>query len=256
MTSWRVGGVFHPTKNSSVYAAYGVSFNPSAEFGVLSSAVNNAASPLLDPEKNRTIEVGAKADFLNNKLSLTGAIFRIEKTNLRIPSDPSNTNAALVLDGLARVDGIELGIAGALTDKWQIFAGYSYLQSEIVKTSNLAELGRALPSTPHNNFNLWTSYAVTPDLTIGGGVQFQDDAFANTTNTSYVPSFWKFDAMAAYKVTKNSTLQLNVYNIGDAMYYAQYYAGHAVPASGRYAALSYRIRFEPEPAVIPAKIVK
>ena len=93
-------------------------------------------------------------------------------------------------------------------------------------------------------------------LTIGGGVQFQDDAFANTTNTAYVPSFWKFDAMAAYKVTKNSTLQLNVYNIGDAMYYAQYYAGHAVPASGRYAALSYRIRFEPEPAVIPAKIVK
>lgn len=258
MTSWRVGGVFHPTKNSSVYAAYGVSFNPSAEFGVLSSALNNAANPLLAPEKNNTIEVGAKADFLNNKLSLSGAIFRIEKTNLRIPLDASasSANQVLVLDGLARVDGIELGIAGAVTDKWQIFAGYSYLQSEILKTTNGAELGRALPSTPHNNFNLWTSYAVTPDLTIGGGVQFQDDAFANTTNTSYVPSFWKFDAMAAYKVTKNSTLQLNVYNIGDAMYYAQYYAGHAVPASGRYAALSYRIRFEPEPAVIPAKIVK
>jgi catecholate siderophore receptor len=40
------------------------------------------------------------------------------------------------------------------------------------------------------------------------------------------------------------------------MYYAQYYAGHAVPASGRYAALSYRIRFEPEPAAVPAKYVK
>ncbi len=256
MTSWRVGGVFHPTKNSSVYAAYGTSFNPSAELGVLSSAVSNAASPLLDPEKNTTIEVGAKADFLNNRLSVTGAIFRIEKTNLRIPSDPSTTTSALVLDGLARVDGIELGIAGALTDKWSVFAGYSYLQSEIAKTSNLAELGRELPSTPHNNFNLWTSYAVTQDFTIGGGVQYQDDAFVNTTNTSYVPSFWKFDAMAAYKVTRNSTLQLNVYNIGDAMYYAQYYAGHAVPASGRYASLTYRIRFEPDAAVVPTKIVK
>jgi catecholate siderophore receptor len=256
MTSWRVGGVFHPTKNSSVYAAYGVSYNPSAEFGVLSSSVNNAASPLLDPEKNTTIEVGAKADFLNNKLSVTGAIFRIEKTNLRIPSDPANTTAALVLDGLARVDGVELGVAGAVTDKWQVFAGYSYLKSEIVNTSNLAELGRELPSTPHNNFNLWTSYAITPDLTIGGGAQYQDDAFANTTNTAYVPAFWRFDAMAAYKVTRNSTLQLNVYNIGDAMYYAQYYAGHAVPASGRYAALSYRIRFEPDAAVAPATYVK
>jgi catecholate siderophore receptor len=257
MTSWRVGGVFHPTRNSSVYAAYGTSFNPSAELGVLSSAPGNTASVLLDPEKNTTIEVGAKADFLNNKLSVTGAIFRIEKTNLRIPQNPDpNVTPVLVLDGLARVDGVEFGIAGALTDKWQIFAGYSYLQSEIVDTSNLAERGRALPSTPHNNFNLWTSYAITPDFTIGGGVQYQDDAFANTTNTTYVPSFWKFDAMAAYKVTRNSTLQLNVYNIGDAMYYAQYYSGHAVPASGRYASLTYRIRFEPEAAVVPSRIVK
>ena len=258
MTSWRVGGVFHPTKNSSIYAAYGVSFNPSAEFGVLSSALNNAANPLLDPEKNNTIEVGAKADFFNNKLSLTGAVFRIEKTNLRIPLDASvaSTNQVLVLDGLARVDGVELGIAGALTDKWQLFAGYSYLMSEIVNTTNGAERGRELPNTPHNNFNLWTSYAITPDLTIGGGAQYQDMAYVNTTNTSYVPSFWRFDAMAAYKVTRNSTLQLNVYNIGNEMYYAQYYQGHAVPASGRYAALSYRIRFEPEQAVVRTKIVK
>lgn len=222
---------------------------------MLSSAPNSTANLLLAPEKNNTIEVGAKADFLNNKLSVTGAIFRIEKTNLRIPLNPeaASTNQVLVLDGLARVDGVEFGVAGALTDKWQIFAGYSYLQSEILNTTNGAERGRALPSTPHNNFNLWTSYAVTPDLTIGGGVQYQDDAFANTTNTSYVPSFWKFDAMAAYKVTRNSTLQLNVYNIGDAMYYAQYYSGHAVPASGRWASLTYRYRFEPPPAAVVVK---
>ena len=113
-----------------------------------------------------------------------------------------------------------------------------------------------MPNTPHNNFNLWTSYAITPDITIGAGAQYQDEAFVNTTNTSYVPAFWKFDAMAAYKVTKNSTLQLNVYNIGDELYYAQYYAGHAVPASGRYAALSYRIRFEPEPAAVPVSSVR
>lgn len=258
MTSWRVGGVFHPTKNSSVYAAYGVSFNPSAEFGVLSSATNNAANPLLDPEKNNTIEVGAKADFLNNKLSVTGAIFRIEKTNLRIPLDATAAaaNQVLVLDGLARVDGIELGIAGAVTDKWQLFAGYSYLESKIDRTTNRAELGNELPGTPPHNFNLWTTYAITPDITIGGGAQYQSQAFANTTNTSYVPAFWKFDAMASYKVTKNSTLQLNIYNIGDEFYYAQYYAGHAVPASGRYAALSYRIRFEPEPAAVPVSSVR
>src|SRR5262245_27867333 len=87
VTSWRVGAVAHPTPNSSVYAAYGTSFNPAAELGVLSGAANNAASALLPPEQNTSIEVGAKVDLLNNRLSLTGAVFRIEKTNLRIPND-------------------------------------------------------------------------------------------------------------------------------------------------------------------------
>ena len=30
-----MGGVFHPTKNSSIYIAQGVSYNPSAELGML-----------------------------------------------------------------------------------------------------------------------------------------------------------------------------------------------------------------------------
>ena len=248
MTSWRVGGVFHPLKNVSVYGAYGVSFNPSSELGTLSGAATNQASVLLDPEQNTTIEFGAKADVLNGRLSLTGAIFRIEKTNLRILNDPSLPPAQqfLVLDGIARVQGVEVTAAGHLTDRWQVIGGYSYLESEILNTRNLAELGRQLPSTPHHNFTLWSTYDVTPQWTVGAGAFYQSDAFVNTTNTAYVPAYWRFDAMTSYKVTKNSVLQLNVYNITDEMYFAQYYQGHAVPASGRYASLSYRVRWSPD----------
>jgi catecholate siderophore receptor len=255
MVSWRVGGVFHPTKNSSVYAAYGISHNPSAEFSTLSSAGNNAANTLLDPERNTTIEVGAKADVLGGKLSLSGAIFRIEKTNLRIPIDPA-TNTALVLDGLARVDGIELGAAGKLTDQWQVFAGYSYLDSEIVKTTDLSQLGRQLPNTPPHNFTLWTTYDVTPQWTVGGGLQYAADAYVNPANTSYVPEYVKIDLMTSYKVAKNAMLQLNIYNLTDELYYSQYYQGHAVPASGRWAALSYRVKFVPPEEIVPAKPAK
>jgi catecholate siderophore receptor len=56
--------------------------------------------------------------------------------------------------------------------------------------------------------------------------------------------------MTSYKVTKNSTLQLNIYNLTDAKYFAQYYQGHAVPASGRWAMLSWRVRLEP-PTLLP-----
>jgi catecholate siderophore receptor len=252
MVSWRVGGVFHPTANTSIYAAHGVSFNPAAEFQTLNSAGNNAANPNLAPEKNTTTEVGAKADVLGGRLSLTGAVFRTEKTNMRIPIDPVD-NTALVLDGLARVQGVELGAAGKITDQWSVFAGYSYLDSEIVKTTDLSQLGRQLPNTPRNNFTLWTTYDVTPEWTVGGGVTYASDAYVNTTNTAYVPDYWKVDLMTSYKVTKNSTLQLNIYNLTDAKYFAQYYQGHAVPASGRWAMLSYRVHFTPEDMPKPIK---
>ena len=199
----------------------------------------------LAPEKNISYEAGVKVDVLEGNLSLTGAIFRIEKTNLRVPNDPSAPTAQqfLVLDGLARVDGFELGAAGKVTDKWQVVGGYSYLDSRILETRNLAELYRWLPNAPRHNLALWTTYDITPKLTVGAGATYQSDAFVNTTNTAFVPEYWKFDAMVSYKVDNKSTIQLNVYNITDEFYYWQYYQGHAVPASGRWASLFYRMRW-------------
>jgi catecholate siderophore receptor len=243
MLSYRFGGVFHPTKTSSIYIAYGVSYNPAAELGTLSSAGNNAANVALPPEKNTVYEVGAKADLIENKLTLTAALFKIEKTNLRIPTDPSNATEPLVLQGLAVSQGMEAGLVGRITDQWQITTGYAYTDTEIAKTSNLAELGHRLPNSPLNSYTLWTTYDLAPQWTIGGGATWQSEAFVNTTNLAEVPGFWKFDAMTSYKFDKNWTLQFNIYNITNELYYATYYQGHAVPAPSRYASLALRGRW-------------
>lgn len=237
MLSYRFGGVFHPTPNSSLYVAYGNSYNPSSELGTLSTGTVSLA-----PEKNVSYEAGVKVDVLGGGLSLTGAVFRIDKTNLRVPIDPLNT-AVQILDGLARAQGVEFGVAGKVTDQWQIMGGYSYIDTRIIESTDLAQRGRWLPNSPRNNITLWTTYDLTRAWTVGGGATYQSMAYANTQNTEYVPDFWKFDAMLNYKVTPKSSLQLNVYNLTDKNYYAQYYGGHAVPASGRYASLSYRIKW-------------
>jgi catecholate siderophore receptor len=242
LLSWRVGGVYHPIPNASLYISYGNAYNPSAELGTLSSAPTATNSSLIDPEKNVTTEAGVKVDVLGGRLSLTGAVFRTDKTNMRVPADPI-TNTVIVLDGLARVQGIELGIAGKVTDKWNVALGYSYLDSEYVETTQLDQKGNQLPNTPPNNFTLWTTYDVTSKWVVGGGAFYQDKAFANAQNTLYVPSYWRFDAMTSYKINDKMTLQLNVYNLTDEFYYAQYYGGHAVPAAGRYATLSLTTRW-------------
>jgi catecholate siderophore receptor len=234
--SWRVGAVFHPTSNSSVYVMRGTSFNPTAEFLTISAANAN-----LDPEKNETTEVGVKVDVLNKRLSLTGAVFRTDKTNARIPN-PDNT-AVNILDGVTRIEGIELGAIGRITDQWQVFAGYTHLRSEVIETSDANILGKELLNTPNNAFSIWTTYDVTQKWTVGGGAFYVDSVFGNNTNTTMVPSYWRFDAMTSYKITNNITAQLNIYNLSNELYYAQVYNNWAVPGAGRSAALTVRGRW-------------
>lgn len=241
MLGWRYGVVFHPIPNTSIYFAHGTSYNPSSELGTLSSGTVS-----LTPEKTNVKEIGAKADVLDGgRLSLTAALFRIDKTNMRVPLDPTQTgaNATQILDGVARSEGFELGMAGKLTDKWSIFLGYTQLWTELRETTDLSQLGRELPNAPPRSFSAWTTYDVTPELTVGGGTTYNSDTYANAQNTEYVPEYWKVDLMANYKIDKHTSVQLNVYNLTDAFYYAQYYSGQAVPASGRWASLTLKTRW-------------
>ena len=238
MFSWRLGAVFHPTENSSLYYATGVSFNPSSELGTLSNTTTSLA-----PEETKAQEIGAKVDVLQGKLSLTGAWFHIEKTNMRVPSDPTQTTLPQILDGVAVSQGFEFGAAGKLTDKWGLFLGYTIMDTELEKTTDLSQLGRQLPNAPPQSFTSWTTYEVTDKLTIGGGATYNSDTYGNAQNTVYVPSYWKVDLMAMYKIDSKSSLQLNIYNLTDELYYAQYYGSQAVPAPGRWASLSYRVRW-------------
>lgn len=240
MLGWRYGIIVHPVENTSLYFSQGTSFNPSSELGTLSSGTVSDA-----PEQTNVKEIGAKADVLGGRLSLNAALFRIDKLNMRVPLDPTQTgaNAFQILSGVARSDGYELGVAGKLTDQWAIFAGYTQLWTEILQTTDLSQLGRQLPNAPPRSLSLWTTYDITPQFTIGAGATYNSDTFANAQNTEYVPEYWKFDAMASYQIDSHSTIQLNVYNLTNEFYYAQYYSGQAVPAPGRYASLTFRTRW-------------
>jgi len=236
MWSYRIGGIFHPTENSSIYVMHGTSFNPSAEFLTLSAANAN-----LSPESNETIEVGAKADVLNKRLSLAAAVFRTDKTNMRVPN-PDNT-AVNILDGKARVEGFELSAQGRITNEWEIMASYTHLKSEILSTTTAAQRGKELIMTPNNAFSLWTTYKITQDFTIGAGAYYVDAVWGDTNNTTRVPDWWRFDAMASYRLTPNATLQFNVYNLADRYYFDSAYTNWATPAAGRTMTLALRTKF-------------
>src|SRR5690606_25020643 len=86
MLSWRGALVFKPAENGSIYFGYGTSFNSSID-GNTGLALNDE-TVRLKPEESRTFELGTKWDILDERLSLSAAVFRTEKTNART-SDPT-----------------------------------------------------------------------------------------------------------------------------------------------------------------------
>jgi catecholate siderophore receptor len=242
LVNYQVGLVYKPLPNGSVYAAYSTSSNPAGETsgnGGLELAANNSD---LDPERNRNYELGTKWDFFGDDLSLTAALFRTEKTNARI-DDPDGSTTQ-VLDGEQQVNGVELTYTGKITHNWRVYGGYTYMESEVVKTTRAVDEGNHMPSTPRNNFTFWSTYDLMPELTIGAGATFVDSQFGNVANSVEIPSYWRYDAMATYRLSKNLDLQLNVQNLTDERYFDQIYQNHyAHVAAGRTALLSTNFHF-------------
>ena len=233
--TWRTGVVYKPARSASVYAAYGTSFNPTGEL----LAYDNQGQLDLPPERNHTAELGAKWDAAGERLSLTASLFRTEKTNARMtdPADP--LGRAVVLSGLQRVGGAEVGAQGHLTRDWTVQAGYTWLDSRIV-TGAPAQQGHMLPNAPRNAYTLWTASRVPGTrLQLGGGARHMSRRWVS--GEAYVPGYTALDAEAAYPVTRNVALQLNAINLTDATYYDS--GRYWVPAAGRTLRLATRLTY-------------
>lgn len=238
--NYQVGLVYKPVENGSIYASYATSSNPVGVDGGDGSEGITAAIQNLKPEEVRTMELGTKWDVLNEKLNLTAAIFRTEKTNTRATADDGTTKNI----GETRVDGFELGVNGNITDKWALSAGYTYLDSELVDDGTDLNDGNQVQNVAKNSATLWTTYQVMPQLTLGAGAVAMDKVYGNAANTKFVPGYVRYDAMARYNVNKNVDLQLNVNNLTDKRYFTKAYSNHyATEAEGRSAVLSLNFKY-------------
>ncbi len=236
MFSGRGAIVFKPRAEGNLYASYGTSVNPSLE-GLSYQAV----STTLEPEKTYTVEVGSKWDLLGERLTLNGAIFNVDKTNARTPD--LTTPTLTVLEGKLRVQGIELGASGSITRTWRVLAGYTLLDTRVVRSNLAAELNKRFQNAPRNSFNLWTTYLVRSKVNLGGGIRFIGRRFGNNTNTRFVNNYYTFDGLISFPVTSKIDLRLNLYNLNNAYYFDRLGGGHLIPGAGRSVMVSTGFRF-------------
>ncbi len=241
VVSPRAALIFKPTAQQSYYLSYGTSFDPSAEALTLTTKTAD-----LGPVKAKTYEAGAKTGWLDGMFSTTVAVFHTQVDNAQT-NDPENPTIT-TLNGNQRVEGIELGASGYLTKHWEVTAGYTYLDGKTLSSGTAAYVGQALPNVARNALNLWTEYELTDAWEVGVGGNWLGARFADSGQKATIPGYVVWNAMSSYKLSRSVSLQLNVFNLANKLYYDNSYytspsENHVFPGAGRTAKLTIRAAF-------------
>jgi len=129
------------------------------------------------------------------------------------------------------VRGLELGATGAITPRWDIWAGYTYLDAENTRYASGGGAqyanysGNRLKFIPKHSASLWTTYKIMPAVTVGGGVTWMSMRYADDRNHYELPGYRRYDAMARFDVNKHFALQLNVNNLTNTELYDASHVG-------------------------------
>ena len=208
----RAGVIFKPAENISLYVSYSESFLPRSgeQFKKLT-----ADAARLDPDVFENTEIGVKWS-LTDDLYLTAAYFDSEQTQA-VRDSVTGENSEIV--GL-QVDGFELELNGNVNDKLSVSVGLTSMDGE---TSSGGE-PREIPDT---QASLWSNYEVNDRFGLGFGFTYQGESnISNNKPGLVLPDYTRVDFAAYYMISDEWTMQLNVENLTDELYFPHSHSTH------------------------------
>ncbi|MGH1356037.1 MAG: TonB-dependent receptor [Thalassovita sp.] len=229
MVNWNIGATYAVNDDLNVYGAVATSTNPQGQeiasgggyYGGLDENGTNLA-----PEENTSVELGAKYN-INSDLLLTAALFQTTKDKAResIGRGPD----AVTTDTLEYyVRGLELGLAGQVTDRFAVFGGATLMTSKVKNSADADNIGMSLANISHEQFSLLGTYDVTEKLMLGARVTYtgEKDLGSTTPNGNTLESYFVFDLMGEYDLGDTASVKFGVSNVLDTVYYdAAYRSG-------------------------------
>ncbi|MEY4589184.1 MAG: hypothetical protein RL497_1260 [Pseudomonadota bacterium] len=242
MTNGHLGVVYKPTDSSNVYLNLSTSSNPTGE--QLDSATNCAYGGLCQnaanagaaagftptPEKNTNYELGSKWELFDDKLLLSGALFQIIKEDVISTTNVPNTTPPVTLVnqiGELQVRGIELAATGTLTEKLSVQAGITWLDTEVTRSDTASEVGQKFPNTAEQSLTAQVRYQLLSQLALGGTLTYKGEIWGGTPNggttNNKIEANTRLDLMADWEISDTYSLQFNLLNATDEVYYDALY---------------------------------
>ncbi|MES2633974.1 MAG: TonB-dependent receptor [Pseudomonadota bacterium] len=243
--SKRFAVLYQPTDRHSFHFSYGTSFNTSAD--TYSYNANSANTP---PEESRNIELGGSIDSADKRFTTRLAIFHATKLHER-NVDPDTAATRLLLSGKRHSAGIEIDSTGRLTPQWEVYGSYQWMPVARVDeaASTVTTVGNRVGDrpglSPRHSGTVWTTYQITPQWRVGGGINFRSSqAAADVTAPAWeAPGFMTGELMTEYTFNDIWKLKANLSNVANKLYGESLYRGHYIPGAGRQLQVALTGRF-------------
>ena len=219
--NWKAGLVYAITPNTSVYGQYATSTD-----GVGSLISLSPSQQQFGLSTAKQAEIGFKQAFWDSRGEWTLAAYHIVKKKLLVGIQGTDLKEQV---GQQSSNGLEASLDLQLPNAWQLQANAALVRaqyddfSEVVNGQSVSRNGNRPVDVPNRTANLWLSKAVTDDIRAGAGVRYVSARYADTANTSEVPSYTVADATVSWKALRNTTLGLELNNLFNRTYAVSQY---------------------------------
>lgn len=209
----RVGLIYQPIPDLSLYASYSRSFTPNTSL--------TADGEFIEAEEGEGFEVGFKAELLGDRLFANLAFFDITLQNVASPDpDFPDVSNVFVATGEQRSRGFEFDLVGEPLPGWNLIASYSLIDAEVTE-DNVTPVGNRLVGIPRHSANFWTTYTIQSGdlegLGVGVGFNYVSDRAGDLANSFEMDSYFLTNAAIFYR-RDNWRAALNFNNIFDINY--------------------------------------
>ncbi len=230
-TSWRVGTVYSPLDNMSLYLQY-------SEATDAIQSILTATKPGLKLAKGKQVELGIKQALLDEKVQFTLALFDIKKTNL-IDKQPGMDPRQI---GQQSSKGIELDIFVQPVEVFDININFAAYKAKFDHFTGFT--GNRPQNVPDKTANLWMNWQFVEDWQLSGGMRYVSKRFSNNSNDKTLPAYQVYDASLAWQVSDAMQLTLRGKNLSDSTdYVLTAYGDQWILGPGRSAEVSMRYVF-------------
>lgn len=243
-TVHRIGALYHPVKNTSIY------FNNSQSFTFNFGTDTITKKPFV-PSVGEVKEIGVKAELFEGALVFSAAYFDMELTNVRItytqgPTDPLPGAQAVRQTGVEKNKGYEATLATSTKLGSGELNGIATIYHGDVRNAQGLR-----PAGPVNDtYSVFATYKYTDGslkgFGFGGGVRMQGDWVGPNMRggiKSYLDGYSTVSALLTYQRSK-LRLQLNVDNLLDKSYVEGFEVANWIyPSKGREIKFSASYRF-------------